>query len=352
MKENNKTCCSPTNVFGLTKAQLKPIVDSTSLFGPVASFEISVKHKVLPIYYGAKGEKVIPTFIYTTWSGYTGEITIFAKKYNESGPKETYHYLHLMKHNAPIPKFYGDLRDSDNREIIFLEYLKTFNSNDRMFIRDPKKFKQFLALMARFNAIKPSKEYAAVLQYKDVGGAISRRVMSALDSIWKQANYGKLGDDLKLLCSNLNKLTQLKTFAKELIKPIKQMNRGLCMNDCHPHCTGYRFFTKERLFFDVEFVAFSPRFRDVAIWLGAPDIIQHYCLPRVELAQYYLEQYSRWGGATLETVDFLDEVQALWTSWTFGQLNKWYTKALNKSVPKREILYRKLTQLIMLCQMK
>jgi len=67
------TIYEPTPVFGLTREQLRPIVQSAT-GEAVTSFAISFEHDP-PEPYGAAGEKAIPTFDYVTKNGRAGRGT-------------------------------------------------------------------------------------------------------------------------------------------------------------------------------------------------------------------------------------------------------------------------------------
>ena len=56
-----------TPVFGLTKAQLRPVVEEIA-GEPVDCFDIAIEREVEG-QYGYQADKVIPTFMYTTASG-------------------------------------------------------------------------------------------------------------------------------------------------------------------------------------------------------------------------------------------------------------------------------------------
>ncbi len=60
-----------TPVFGLSKAQLQPIVENIA-GGPVTSFDVSIQHEVRG-HYGIMGDKLIPTFLYASRQGATGQ---------------------------------------------------------------------------------------------------------------------------------------------------------------------------------------------------------------------------------------------------------------------------------------
>jgi len=321
-----------TPVFGLTKSQLWPAIERATSGEAVASFDISIEHQVSPEDYGYRGDKVIPTFTYTTRSGRTEKITLFVKRHCDPGPAEAHHYANLVNHQAPIPRMYGTLSDPTQREIIFLEYLDAVTDGDQ-FLDDAEHYRQFLAVTARFNAIRPTGEYTVRLRRLDVAAGLLggqdwdqrlTRAVSTLDRVWQLACDGELGGDLEELCgASQDKLGRLLAFARGLAEPVSRMATGLCHYDNFPNNLGRRRETGELLTFDLETVGFMPRFWDVAEWLGAPDEVRPLCRPRKELAEYYLEQYTRWAGSAVTVDQFLEEARILWMAWTFSQLWWW-----------------------------
>jgi len=361
-----------TPIFGLTKSQLRPIVESIVSGETVASFEVGVRHQVRGPY-GIRAEKVIPTFSYTTTSGCTGRTTVFVKRYYDPGPREAHHYAYLANHDAPIPRMYASLTGQDQRETLFLEYLDAVTDDDpyylehyQAFLHDGHSFSHFLAAIAHFNAIRPSPEYEARLR-EDMaqrpgppGWSWERRMATAasvLNRIDEGARRGELGGPLAQLSSGAA-LRPLCRLAERLVEPIGQMETGLCVNDFYPHGTGWRRQTGELLIFDLEAVGFEARFYDVAPWLGAPDDVQPRCRPRKELAWYYLQQYVRWGGCPVRVDDFLEETRILWLAWTLQMLSWWLGEAINGPVDRtikdspeyrlanRDELHRRLSHLI------
>lgn len=315
-----------TPVFGLTKAQLRPIISSAVPDEPVASFDVSIQHQVHG-FCGYSAEKSIPTFSYTTESGQTERITVFVKRFHRTGPAEAHHYAHLQKLQAPVPRMYGVMTDQEQREILFLEYLEPIGDihASEQFMHDPHNFRQLLAATARFNTVQPSGEYAHQLPCKDVVKGLTDAV-TTLDNIWEHACGGDLGDDLKKFCSNSSdKLHQLQEFAAGLVEPIAQMEMGLIHSDIYPENTGWRQETGELLILDLEWIGFGPRFYDAASLLGAPDNLQPHHQRRDELARYYLEEYVRWGGASMPMDKFMEGNSILWIAETLNML--WFRLA-------------------------
>ena len=304
-----------TPVFGLTKAQLRPIVGNIVPDEPVASFDVAIEHQVQG-FCGYSAEKAIPSFTYTTKSGRIGRTTIFIKWFYRSDPAEAHHYAYLQKHHAPIPRMYGVLTGPDGREMLFLEYLDPIGDVQACenFLDDPDHFRQLLAVTARFNAIQPSGEYAAGLPRKGVGEGLMD-ACATLERIWEHACKGDLGNALRQLCSSSQEgLPQLQMLARSLIEPISRMETGLIHSDIYPENTGWRRETRELLILDLEWIGFGPRFYDAASLLGAPDDLQPHWQRREELAQYYLEQYVRWGGPAVSLDQFMKEVPVLWAA--------------------------------------
>jgi len=301
-----------TPVFGLTETQLQPVVDNIA-DQPVASFHVTVEHQVRG-FSGYSADKVIPTFTYSTKSGLTGKAVVFVKRFHRAGPAEAHHYTCLQRHNAPIPRMYGVMTDPDGRELLFLEYLDPVGDvqDSERFFDDLHNFRHCLEATAHFNAIKPDGDYAAQLPRRDVGKGLNDACIT-LERLWERAWKGDLGDALKMLCSELqDRLSRLQEFAVGLIEPIVKMDTGLIHGDVYPENTGWRRDTRKLLILDLEWIGFGPRFWDAAMLLGAPEEMQPQYQRRDELAQYYLEQYVRWGGKAPSLERFTEEISILW----------------------------------------
>jgi len=318
-----------TDVFGLTPEQLRPIVEEIA-GEAVASFEARIDHEVQGPY-GAGAEKLVPTFSYVTRGGGRGEAIAFAKRFYEelTGPREAHHYLHLAQRGAAIPRMYGALRDDQDRETLFLEYVDVVTETRESFIADAQQFPSFLSVLAHFNAIQPSSEYAALLRsgmamWHEPWEARVADAPASLHRIWERANAGELGEALQRTCSSASgALDQLCGLAEQLLESVSHMEVGLVHNDLSLEHVGRRRQTGELLLFDLEDIGLTPRFYDVAGWLGAPDPIETRCAPREELAQHYLAAFARRGGTAPPLTAFLDEIRALWLAGEFSWL-QWY----------------------------
>ena len=316
-----------TQVFGLTKAELSPLI-ACAANGPVASFKIAIQHNVVG-HRGYSAEKVIPTFSYLAGSGHRSTATVFGKWFREPGAKEAHHYKHLTQHNAPVPRMYGTLI-REEREIIFLEYLTPVDALhpfDR-FANDGKQFPQFLTAAARFNAIEPSPQYR-----RHLGSGLRRDsdkwikgVSDCLVHIWERASKGDVGEELADLCANSrHNMPNLRKLAADTAKLVRTMAVGLAHNDYFPDSVGQRQDSAEFLLLDLESVGWAPRFTDVSRWIGPSDELLPRCLPRNELAEMYLDEYVRSGGTPYPVAQFLEDVRVLWIEQSFAML--WFRLA-------------------------
>jgi len=307
------TMSDATPVFDLTKSRLRPIINNIANDDVIVSFDVSIQHQVQG-FCGYSAEKVIPTFVYTTQSGRTGSTTVFVKRFHRKGAAEAHHYEHLQKHNAPIPRMYGVLTDQEQREILFLEYLEPVGDMQacQEFLKDIENFQHCLAATARFNAVRPTGDYAAQLPDKNAAGGLADAAVT-LENVWKYSCDGDLGDSLKQMCSeSQDKLHRLQTLTGQLAKPISMMEPGLIHSDIYPENTGWRRGTGELLIIDLEWIGIGPRFFDAASLLGAPDPAQPHYERRDELARYYLEQYIKHGGESVSLNQFREEISQLW----------------------------------------
>ncbi|MCX6376417.1 MAG: hypothetical protein NTU88_10370 [Armatimonadetes bacterium] len=335
--------CYVTPVFGLTKGELRPIVEEAA-GDAVVSFDVSMEHQ-RPEPYGYQAEKEIPTFDYVTRTGRAGRVTVFVKRFYRTGPAESEQYRFLLAHQAPIPRMYGVLPGPDQREILFVEHVETPHPIGTM--------RELLALMARFHAIRPSVEYTAWLERMPWG--FHDRLASAehtLDLIWEHARNGELGAALKNFCSSSrHRLRQLQSVVRQVIERTLEMPRGLIHTDFSRENTGRRK-DGELLALDVEWVTLGPRFFDVAGSLAWPPQRWHPDLRQGELGRHYLEEYARWGGSPPSLETFFDEIRLLWFADKLRYLDWNLNRGLDGSAASpadderracRDELYRTLT---------
>ena len=325
-----------TPIFGLTKEQLWPIVEEIAA-EQVVSFDVGIERSVRGPY-GAGGEKLVPTFSYVTRGGERGEAIAFAKRHYEEfpGPGEAYHYLHLAHQDVAIPRMYGALRDDEGREILFLEYVDVITETREGFVADADQFSSFLAVLAHFNAIRPSSEYADLLRsgmamWPEPWEARVADAPALLDRIWERADAGELGGALQRTCSSASgALDRLRRLAEQLLDSVKQMEVGLVHNDLGLEHVGRRRQTGDLLLFDLEDTGLTPGFYDVACWLGAPDEVEPRCAAREELAQHYLSEYTRRGGVAPPLGAFLEETHTLWMVGVLSMLHWHLHEALDE----------------------
>ena len=330
-----------TPVFGLTRSQLQPIVQSIAGGEHVASFEIDVEADAKKNY-GTRGQKLAATLTCTTHSGEERRVALFVKRPGSPGPREAHHYAELAKHSAPIPLMYGALTDSDGYEVVFLERVDPVAERGD-FVDDAEVCHEFLSVLARFNAVRPSGEYAARLRRSDPRKGLAG-AESALDLVWGHATKGELGDAFRRLCAgHEDGLGRLKDTVKRLVDRVAEMKRGLCHGDPMPCNVARRRKTGALLLVDLESVGLGVRFSDAAWHLGAADDVQTRCRPREELAEYYLEQYVQHGGEPVPVAQFLEETRVAWMAQSFIIIPAWCGNAMHKQDdPKREDIRLKI----------
>ncbi len=203
------TASRSPSVFGLSEVQLRPIV-GVAVEGTIAHVEISVEHQVKG-FYGFGAEKLIPTFNYVTFGGRRGQVTIFAKHSYEPDSAESEHYRFLGLHGAPLPQVYGTLRSPEGRPVLFLEYLGAGSawhpieyldeSGHTRTVLSCEERLEYLSLMARFNAIRPSPEYGAWFRQRRRGPEGAGEAGGLVEAVWEHACQGALGEELNRFCS-------------------------------------------------------------------------------------------------------------------------------------------------------
>ena len=316
-------------IFDLTKDEVQSIVENIA-DEPVDAFGITIEHEKQGLD-GICGEYVIPTLSYTTRSGRRGKRAVFVRRpnINRPGISQLHHYTFFENSGVPVPRLYGALTDSKQREVLFLEYLQEITVEDHEFLNDVDHFLKFLDVIAHLNAVEPTVDYSAEVG-RDMAyrGGYTRNwntwlpwSIHVLKRIWDHAAKGELGCPIKKFCSaSEGRLYELCRIARDLINRISQFQVGIIHGDFYPGNIAWRRATQELVIFDFEDVMFDVRFYDVAICLGAPDDVGLYCVPQRELAEHYLQEYSCLKRNSLDMTQFLEEIYTIWLA---RKLNLW-----------------------------
>ncbi len=320
---------SESKIFDITKAQLLPIVSNIAS-EKVDDFHIRFDHqKTSPN--GICGEYLIPTITSETGSGDPLECTIFVRrpKNPEQDWLQAHDYTFLSENGVPVPQLYGVISDSQDREVLFLEYLDEVTITNNVFYEDSGVLQKYLEIMARLNGVKPTVEYAA-----DVGRDMARREgytrnwntwlpwsIHVLNQIEKYAESDLLDEQIKRFCqSNRVEIQTLKRISLELMRVVPNLPVGLVHGDFHPGNTGWRKNSKELVVFDFEDIMFDTRFYDAAVNLGGWEVEGKHSATQLDLAEIYLKAYSQCGNSTPKIEDFLKEITIVWYA---RKLNLW-----------------------------
>ena len=335
-----------TAIFGLTKTQLRPVVENFA-DEPVESFDVCIEHQKTGLS-GIFGEYIIPTFTWKSPTGCVRKATVFVGRALRNQPEhaQACHYAHLMRCGAPVPRLYMALTDTMGREVIFLEHLAEIIENDETFLADDNNFYRFIELAAHFNAIHPSANHVVCIRH-DMGerkgpwawtweDRLTWVAEYSLRRLWNHAQAGVLGSHLHQLCST-DRVEDVVQYAQNLVEPVKCMQTGLVHDDFYPGNIGFRRATAELLLFDLEGICFDARFYDIARWLGRPRNTLPRGIPRSELAQRYLDCYASYGGSRVSLNQFIKEVHTLWTAHWFFMLGPQLTDALDERDPSARV---------------
>jgi hypothetical protein len=327
-----------TPIFGLTRSELWPVLRAASGVEHVRDFSATIDRS-LRDYHGGCGDKLIPTITFTTPAGETQRATVFVKRLNWEGCSEAEHYLRLRQQRFPTPELYGVLADSQGQEILFLEFLEEIGVQEDS-IED---WREFFSLMARFNALEITPDYAAVLPRIDYdetsirrwrapegsGEAISNRlshdlslpgewVSEMIRACFEEGRAGDLGDQLAALCRDPEEqLRHIFRSMQALGQELAQMPVGLVHFDFLHDQVGWRNGRREIVLFDIHKNCIGPRFYDAAVYLGLPDWsgpparLRQMAPFRAELAKHYLAEYARWGGPVVSLQQFERECSLL-----------------------------------------
>jgi hypothetical protein len=338
---NGKVTTTNADIFGATEDELLRFV-ANAAGEPVDSFRIAFEYQLGPVK-GFNADKILPTFYWTGRSGARGRTIMFVKR-NPPGHREAFHYAHLGRHGAPIPRLYGAMRDEQGRDILFLEYLDALYDED-WFFSDPERCRRYFSTMARFHAIRPDPEYMAELERKDMGQVL-REALDALDSAWQACDTGELGPELQALCQErAAALPALKDMAARCAARAKEMPSGLSC--CGPlHQCGWRRDTGELVFADIDGVSIAPRFWNVGDEIAGGEAPGDFALSREELGACYLQELSRHGGETVSLDAFLSEVRDVGLLSNVHVLNFWLRGPVASGARRREMLHATLNTLL------
>ena len=322
-----------TPVFGLTREQLRPIVENVA-GERVCSFDIAISRTLPAEQWGGACEPAIVEFTFGSRVGSPGVATVFAKRYHNPGPREALHYAWLSRAGAPVPRFYGSILGPEDREVIFLECIDAPNKDAQIY-GDEKSCLEFLKSLARFNATRVPEAALSILPRPDwalrlgsTGTWDDHRgywpTGRVLEEIREHEEAVQCDDRLGLFCRGARAhLQEIAAGAAKLAGPISRMTRGLVHDDFRPAQTGWRRSPREVVIYDLEFVGIGPRFHDAATVLGEPEEDQAFCLSRPEMARGYLEEYARAGGSAPELDTFLHEIRTLHLAHRLSVLGWW-----------------------------
>lgn len=269
----------------------------------------------------SEGQKRLVAFLYTTQGGKTAEVSLFVKTCVWKGRSETVHYRHLATKGVPTPRLYGNCRNAEGQEVIFLEPLSAVGFRDR----SESEWRAMLSLLARFNACPVPPAYAPHLHPFE-------QVSQIDGGIWITGLHARPSDEeieagLKVCGVAAESLPTLKRAAHAVFTRVLAQPQGLLHQDFLPDNFGWRGEREEMVVFDLHKNSLGPRFADVAPYLSAPNWSRWGafldergnndnrentpCTRREALTQHYLDEYARIGGARVLPVVFHTEVSAL-----------------------------------------
>jgi thiamine kinase-like enzyme len=317
-----------SDIFNISKDKL------LSIFSDIASealddFQVRYDH-VKSSKNGIMGKFLIPTVTCQTKSGDTTEFTLFVRRRKKSDPGrlQAHHYDFLKGYGIPVPCLYGVLRDEQGSEVVFLEHLEEITSTENRLFDNPDTLKEFVKLMARFNSIRPTVDYAARLGWDMAERDFTMNWKTwmtwsvfVLDYIEKNAAQDLFDERIKQFCqSGSPGISELKNIALELVYIIPSLPVGYIHGDFLPANTGWRKDPRELVVFDFEDVLLDTRFYDIAYFIGGWDIEGKHPPTQRELAEIYLENYVRHGGDKVNIEDFIREITLVWYA---RKLNLW-----------------------------
>jgi hypothetical protein len=255
---------SETGLFNVSNQQLKAIVE-TAVGEPIVACTIAGRQK-LEGFQGYAAEKILPIVEYRTASGSGGRITLFVKRMYGLEIAEAQQYRFLAKHGIPIPRVLGHVIGASTEDIMFFEQLDAIGFDES----NPKEVREFVGLLARLNAIRPSPEdpwqpppHVVAREFRE--GEV---IPQALSDVWRHALNGDLGEELLQLCAKQrSRLEELCRASVALGARLDQMPRALLHEDYAGRNSGWHKGAdgrRELVIFDVHRLSMGPRFWDLA----------------------------------------------------------------------------------------
>jgi hypothetical protein len=334
---------SDPNVFGLSEAQLRPILES-AIGQSASSFSTSIRHRIKG-HPGYRGEKRIPTFEYTTSDGTSGEAVMFVKKLCHPKGGNAEQATFLAKRNAPIPRLYGTLRDNEGYDIIFLEHLPIVYRDEEVY-SSPILLQRFISLAASLNTLPLPQSHGVLPNHEDVSKIPESRIPALVDAA-DHSTRGDLGDELKEFFGRApSVLPDLKQVLHCLSTMVAGFPLGLVHGDFSPFHTGSRASSPEMLAIDFGCVSVGPRFFDIAPFLAPPDVDMDLCMSCEEIARHYVNEYNARSGSSMCPKEVLLESNAVWAAWNARRIPWLLPQALEGEQKARAKLHRLLSRLL------
>jgi aminoglycoside phosphotransferase (APT) family kinase protein len=320
-------------LFGLSETRLCPVVEAMA-GQPVARFVVEVREPVEGNT-GLCGDKLIPTFRYTTATGRTGEATAFVKRFSWEGKSEAAHYRHLAAYGVPTPRLYGAISCADGQEILFLERLPAI-SFDR---RSEAEWRAMLSLLARLNACPVTLDYEPHLHLFEQGGKVDRWWATGF------MNAAPVDEEIEASLRTCGvpeaELSPLSRAARLLFNRVAALPRGLLHQDFLPDNLGWRGDREEMVVFDLHKNTCGPRFADVGPYLGLPDWSDHAAFlsergRRDAFTRHYLGEYARFSGQNVTPETFRQETTLL--SWAHKVAILWWLSEQKQDTRIQEVI--------------
>ncbi len=324
------------SLFDLKRSDVVQVLEQ-AVGTPIDTFTFTFRHEITG-HAGHQGEKLIPTFDYTTYEGRRGQVVVFVKRHAEQERIESEQFLHAERHNAPIPKLYGAVRDAENREILFIEHLDRIYTDAEVY-RSADLLRSFVRLVARLNALSTDKAYERLPKH----GALHRipgDQVPVVQQIAARARQHDLGDRLaRRFGADANLELALAVKLRLLGQVTAGFPMGFVHGDLWPYHVGSRKGSDAMLAVDLGLSLLGARFFDIAPFVGPSDDLPSLALGREEIAVTYLEDYVGPCGVRSSLADFLAEADAVWLAWNSRRLGWLLRLALGGDIQAQDTIW-------------
>ncbi|MCC7145337.1 MAG: hypothetical protein IT443_02720 [Phycisphaeraceae bacterium] len=248
--------------------------------------------------------KFIGDFVYRTTRGQTNVIRLLVKHFKGwGGGGESEYYRWLMRHNAPVPRMWGALRDPAGDEALFLEWLPYVGYHRS----DPADRSEFLRALAMFNATPFDAPETPRLPLHGAAEKVAE-ILDTCTRLLAQGRAGNLGDAIEGQCAR-SEWERFPDYVRWIAEQVDHLPVGLVHSDAGTQNVGRREPGGPILLFDLHRICRDCVFTDVARVFTDMQLLREASWQKS--AEHYLRVLRESGGPAVAFETFLDVLRVV-----------------------------------------